>query len=553
MTASETESDSKVPQLPTSLGEAPLQLQQSGSDAFKLKCKAGRPSAPCADSTGSVTESHQAELANAEPSEEELLQWRPVFPAKKQPAKFRANDKQDGKAMIRPKKPDADTAAARTQPPPVAVDSSPSSQLRSASSVPSTSIPAISFPATGIAATSIPATSNPVTSIPATDSVPATRSTSSEACEVPAFLRMAARPAVTPAKLMGLTVVEANPLQTLITYSPPPAMAVSSHHLSSSPSLPASSAVPAGFADYNLRSASSVSSLNYALHAKHAAPPQLALSLPPVQSAPHGFPLPASSPAAAAAALLASTDSDWPAVHAPEHRQSISSWSSQASETPTLRHSIASISSIQCTDNSSIPDTEYPVTAVINSEAMESVPDLPDELHLLDTKELQAQTAALLSSLTTSTDWDCVPTDAPQHGQAPFAEQQNQSVTDPHAHSVPGSRALSQSVDSELLSSTLATTDLARPDYAEATGGNVGGLTASSSCSSTASTTISGGSNSRGRASGGHSPASSLSSSGQLSLASLASGAYSFSCVAMDLPNEDFHSNTAKELSWSQE
>lgn len=458
-----------------------------------------------------------------ETSEEELLQWQPVVSAKKQPAEFSANGKQGGRADIPARKPagtglPADTAPAGTQSPDAAeLLPSSSSLLGFANSVPTASTPTTgSMPAEPIPSSSllIPATTCfPATSVPATGSMPATSSTSSEPAGVHGFLT------VPPGKLIDSAAAEADTLQTLQTLAIP-AMSTSPHQLPSSASLPASSAVVAGPC---LATASPLSTLSHALHAGHAVLPQLAPSLPHLQSAPLSFTLPASSPAAAAAALTASTDSVWPTVHAPEDRQSVSSWLSQASDTPTLRHSSASISSFQCTDSNSAPDTAHPLTAVTNSDAVVAS---PVHWHLLDTKELQAQTAALLSSLTASTDWDCALTDAPGHRQVGPAEQQNQAVTDPQGHSLPDSRALLLSVDSELQSSTLATAHPAVPDWADVAEGSVNGPAAPSSCSSSS---LSCGSNSRRRASHGQAPASLL--LGQLSLERLASGLCFFSLL----------------------
>ena len=548
------DSGSQTARLPKELGEAPPQLQQSRSNAFKPKHEAGRLSMPSIDDTSSadhVSRSPQAEIAHAEPSEEELLQWQPVIPAKKQPAECAASGKQGGRANFPTKKPagtalPADTAPARIRPPDAAESvSSSSNLLRTASSGPATStfatgsVPAESFPSSSSLLG--PASSFPAASMSTTNSTPATTTTFSEAAGVATVLPRAVGTAVPHGKLMGSTAVKADKLQTLQTLAAS-AMSMSVHQISSSASLPASSAVVAGPLDLTLRTTSSVSSLGHTLHAGHAVlPPQLALSLPPVQAASHSFPLPALSPAAAAAALTASTDSDWPTVHAPEHRHNTSSWLSQASDTPTLRHSIASISSVQCTDSSSVPEAEHPVTAVTNSDAMVASPQLPVQWHLLDTKELQAQTAALLSSLTASTDWDCATTDAPQHREMAPAAQQNQSETDPQLHNLPGSCALSQSIDLELQSATLATAQLARPE-AKVTGGrNVVELTAPSSCSLTASSSISCGSDSTRRvsggqspgrrASGGQSPASSL----QLPPERLSSGVCSFPLHAIHI------------------
>ena len=549
---------------PQDLGEAALQLQQPRSNAFKFKCEAGRLSMPSIDDTssaGHVTRSPQAESAHAEPSEEELLQWQPVFPAKKQPRKLGTNGTQGGRADIPPRKTagaalPADAAPAGTQPPAAAESfpSSSSSLLSTASSAPATSIPATgSMPAESLPSSSSllepaevaasfssllgPASSSPHAIMSTTNSMPATTTTFSEAAAVSTVLPRAAGTTVPHVKLADSTAVVADTLQTLHSLAAS-AMSMSAHQLSSSASLPASSAVAAGPLDHNLRAVSSVSSLSHALHAGHAVLPQLALSLPPVQSAPHSFPSPASSPAAAAAALTVSTDSDWPSVHAPEHRHSMSSWLSQASDAPTLRHSIASTPSVQGTDSSSASDTEHPVIEVTNSDAAVPLPESPVQWHLLDTKELQAQTAALLSSLTASTDWDCATTDAPQHRQTAPAEQENQSVADPQVQSLPGNSALSQSVDLELQSGTHATAHLATPEWGEVTGGqNVVGLTTPSSCLSTASSRISCGCDSRRRASDGQSPASTVSLSGQFSVERLASGVcYSSLCAMQTCP-----------------
>ena len=547
------------------------------------------PSAGSTSSADCASESFQTEVATAEASEEELLQWQPGVPAKKQPSKFGAKCKQGAKTNSPPRAP-PDTAlpaAAKIQLP-HAADSIPAcnSLLTTVSSVPATSVPATgSMPADSLPSSSSLPSTFPATSVPATSSVPLT--TSSEAARVPAFLpravAMSDRP---PTKLMGSTAVEAAATAQTLQIKAAAAMDMSSHQLSSSASLLASSAVAAGPMDQKLSTVSSVSSLSHAVHAGHAmlprlassmdyilttvssvssltpalhaghavlpqlagpinhdpstvssvsnlshaghaVLPQLALSLPLVQLVPHGFPLPASSPAAAAAALTASTESNLPAVHSPESRQSVSSWTSQASDTLTLRHSIASNPSVQCTEISSIQDAGHPVVTDAPVHRQMVSPDV--QWHLLDTKELQAQTAALLSSLTSSTDF--ATTDAPPHRQTPPVEQLNQSVTDICAHSAPSNWALSQSIESELQSTTLTTANLAKPGWAEVvTGGSLGGETASSSLSTSASSSVSGVSNSRrrasgrGRASGGQSPASSVPVSGQLPSGRVESG-----------------------------
>lgn len=493
---------------------------------------AGTTSADCA------SESFQTEVATAEASEEELLQWQPGVPSKKQPSSFGARCKQGANINSPPRAPrkTALPASAKMQLP-HAGDSFPSSNslLTTVSSAPAISVPATgSVPADSLLSSSSLPSNFPDTSVPATISVPVTTSTSSEAARVPAILPRAGALSGRPATgLMGSTAVEAAATPQTVQSQAVPAMDLSSYQLSSSASLPPSSAV-AGPVGHKLSTVSSVSSLSHVLHAGHAVLPQLALSLPPVQSAPHSFPLPASSSAAAAAALIASSESSLPAVHSPESRQSVSLWVSQASDTLMHRHSIASSPSVQCTDSSSVQDAGYPAVTDAPLHRQIMSPDL--QWHLLDTKELQAKTAALLSSLTSSTDY--ATTDAPPYRQTPPVEQLNQSATDTRAHSAPSIWALSQSTESELQATTLTTAHLAKPGWIEVTGGSLGGETPSSSFSTAASSSVSCGSSSRnkasgrGRASGGQSPASSVSVLGQLPSARPASGVSCFPSVA---------------------
>lgn len=495
--SSEAASDPEAAQLAQDLGEeAALQLQQSASRAFKFKHEEGSPSVPSAD--GFVGAKYAADgwltLSTVEPSEEELLQWQPVFPAKSQPAKIGANGKQKNKAKIPAKKltstalPAAEAAKVYL----TNADSFPSfsNQHNSVSSLPSTNIGA-------------------------TGGLPATMTTASEAAGAPAALLRAAGTTAICANLKSPTPVEPDALQTVVIPAAP-ADDISSCLSFSSASLPASSALIANPADHSMSLASSVSSLSHALHAGHLVLPQLAFDPSPRQSAHPSFPF--SDPAAA---LAGSSNLNWTAAHAPDLRHSMSSWSSQASDAPTLRHSAASASSVQYPHSPPTASRGHILvtdagmhrdTAVSENTAVQAVVGMPVQWHLLGTKELQAQTNALLSSLTISTDGASSYKDAPQHGLMAATHLQTQSVTDARTHGLPEHSAVTQSHDSEGLSATLATADLAQPEWREALGGKMFGLMGSSRDSSIAASSASGQSkdSSSRRAFGGHSPTGTL-------------------------------------------
>ncbi|KAL3158544.1 hypothetical protein ABBQ38_010765 [Trebouxia sp. C0009 RCD-2024] len=497
--SSEADPHSEAAQLPQDLGEeASLQLQQSASRIFKFKHEEGSVSMPSAD--GSVGAKYVAEgrltSSTVEPSEEELLQWQPVFPAKGQPAKIGASGKQKNKARFPAKKmtstalPAAEAARVYL----TDADSFPSfsSQQKSVSSL-------------------------PATRIGATVSLLATTTTSSEAVGAPAIFLRAAGTTATSAILKNPTAVGPDTLQTLVI-SAAPANDVFSCLSQSSASLPASSALTADPADHSTSLPSSVSSLSHALHVGHAVLPQLALESLLMHSAHPSFPF--SDPAV----LEASSDLNWPAAHAPDLRHSMSSWSSQASDAPTLRHSTASASSVQYPHSPSSASRGQPLLTAPRHDAgtsrdstlVQAAVGMPVQWHLLGTTELQAQTTALLSTLTISTDWDSVHTDAPQHGQTVATHLQTQSVTDAQTHGSPECSAVTQSCDSELLSATLATADLAKPEWREALGGKKYGLMGSSNDSSIAASSESGRSkdSSSRKAVGGHGPTGALGAHG---------------------------------------
>ena len=318
----------------------------------------------------------------AEPSEEELLQWQPVLPAKTAQAAANgvrtAASKPDGIALFPAKKP---LTAAFTS-------------------------PKINCHAAGADA-SLDRTGRPVL----TTKVSATVSkglccTSSKP----------ARPQAVPA---SKTVRPGSKLDQIQTSNPSmaavqqPASCLSS----ASASLSASAAKP------SLASAS-LSSLPHALHAE---PQQPQSSLPLLPCSPSLSWDAAAAPAAVPApSLSASMDSDWLAADAQKHRHSMSSWSSGASDACLLRHSTASATrSLTADAADAVIPPECAVTghsgAVPAVEAL-NLPLAPVDWKLLDTAELHNCTAALLSSLSNSLDWDLSAADAQLHRQLDAAD-----------------------------------------------------------------------------------------------------------------------------------
>ncbi len=190
-------------------------------------------------------------------------------------------------------------------------------------------------------------------------------------------------------------------------------VSVTSRHSTASASLSAPAARPS-------LTSSALSSLPHALHAEPLWP-QSSLPLLPCSSS-----LSCDAAAAAAAvpapSLSDSVDSDWRAPDLQTHRHSISSWSSGASDAHLLRHSTASTATRSLTAGAAdaVIPPEYTVT-VVADEASDS-PLAPVDWKLLDTAELHSQTAALLSSLTTSLDWDLSTADAQLHRQLGAAD-----------------------------------------------------------------------------------------------------------------------------------
>ena len=317
----------------------------------------------------------------AEPSEEELLQWQPVFPDKKTPAAADsvriAMSKPDGVASF-PTKKDL-TAAVK----------SPTSSLHAAA--------ADAF---------LGKTGRLVLTADVSAAVSKGRfSTSSKP----------AGPQAVPASTSVRPGFKSDPIQTA-------ALSMHAVQQPASRRSTASAALSASAAKPSLASSSSLSSLPHALHAEPLRPQS---SLPLLHCSSSVSCYAAAAPAAVPApSLSASVDSDWLAADAQTHRHSVSSWSSCASDAHLLRHSTASTATRSLTADAVIP-SECAVTGhcgAVTADEASDLPLAPVDWKLLDTAELHNQTAALLSSLTTSLDWDLSNADAKLHRQLDAAD-----------------------------------------------------------------------------------------------------------------------------------
>lgn len=362
-----------------------------------------------------TSEAHGA--SDGELSEEELLQWQPVFPARK------VQSGADSKAV-------GEQAAAAP---------APANRLPQTAASPATMLQ----PAAAAAATSAAMATRPAHHFAASVNTgpPYTSQTATELQAVPLSSHVSLGP-------------EPDPIQASLGMFA--AVQLPTPHLSSaSASLLPSTARP------SLVSSSSLSRLPHAANAEplqrqssllgasalyaEMPPPQLSL-LPSLKSASLSSLLKqtaAASPSAPApASLSASIDSDWLEADPHAHRCSISSWSSNASDAHVLRLSTAATASTSFTTDP-VPALRPPQVAGtgngVSGSSVDGLGVAPATLldwQLLNTAELQSQTAALLSSLTMSLDLDQSATDA--HGDRSLPQQ---SGTVAHA---PGeSRSLS--------------------------------------------------------------------------------------------------------------
>ena len=317
----------------------------------------------------------------AEPSEEQLLQWQPIFPAKKTQAA-------------------ADSVRTVTRMPKGIASFPTTKALTAAVKSPTTSQHAA---ATGA---SLGKTGRPVLTAKLTAAF--SKGLSSTSSKPAGLQTVPASTSVRPGFKSGQMQAAALSMHAVQQ----PAL----HRSTASAFLSASAAKP------SLASSPSLSSLPHVLHAE-SLQPQSSLPLLPCSSSVSCDA--AAAPAAVPApSLSASMDSDWPAADAQKHRHSTSSWSSCASDAHLLRHSTAFTASTSLTANAVIPP-ECAVTghsgAVIADEDSD-LPMAPVDWKLLDTAELHSQTAALLSSLTTSLDWDLSAANTQLHRQLDAAD-----------------------------------------------------------------------------------------------------------------------------------
>jgi len=319
----------------------------------------------------------------AEPSEEELLQWQPVFPAKSAQAAADsvriAMSKPDGVASFSPKK-----------------------HLTAAVKSPTTSLHAAT------AGAFLGKTDRPVLTPNVSAAVSKGLSSTSS---------KPAGPQAVPASTSVRPGFKSDQVQTA-ALSMRAVQQPTSHCSTASASLSASAAKP------TLASSSLVSSLPHALHAEPLRP-QSSLPLPPCSSS---VSCDAAAPAAVPApSLSASVDSDSLVADTQMHRHSMSSWSSCASDAHLLRHSTASTATRSLTAGAAdaVIPPECAVTGhsdAVTADEASDLPLAPVDWKLLDTAELHSQTAALLSSLTTSLDWDLSDADAQLHSQLDAAD-----------------------------------------------------------------------------------------------------------------------------------
>ena len=398
-------------------GQRLNQLGQTHSDILKSPAM-GEEEPSVHSMADDKPHSNQAPLV--EPSEEELLQWQPIFPAKSRRAGAA------GDAVV--SKP-ADSAVPAKKYATAAVKSSATRVQAAAAKASAAKKSKPTYRGKLSASTGLPATNSrapgSVLILPATSDT---------------MFDSGFEPTQTRAPVV-LSVLQ-------------PASGLSM------PSASVSALAPR----HSLQSASSLSSLPPALHAQ---------PLRPQQSVPQ---LPYTSPkrdaaAPAPASLSASIDSDWLAADAHPHRHSISSWSSEASDAHLLRHSATSTASRPSTvdPGDTVSSLGYAVTGDDDAVTASHALDMPlaslTDWKKLDATELQSQTAALLSSVTTSLDWDLVATDAQLHGDLAHraaAEAQSHRHLDRTALLTHSSEPLSHTA---LLSASLGTSDI---DHSEA-------------------------------------------------------------------------------------
>ena len=470
--------------LPNGKAEAKVQAPQLGKVQLRPKQS---PKADANSSSAHVTELPRPQPPHAEPSEEELLQWQPVFPAKQLPPK----DGTSAKRRLASRQLHSAAAADVTTAQPL---------VKAADSSPASSLAATSNSAVGSVSASVFGSKKAGNAHAAASSAIGTRRADSHLSHV-----------TTPTA--DLLLCQSLPSTTST----------------------AASAVSAEPAQLSMGSELLVSTGSHAFAAEPDMLSQHRTSPLPAQPAGRDFTPSAATPVAAADSPPASIDPDWLAMPAPELRQSMSSWSSEAADAQALRHSIASGSSGPYTNTSRLTDLQDPLTAgsyaVTSCDRTDLAPSLPVQWHLLNTEELQAQTAALLSSLATSTDWDAAATDAPMHRQMAEVGTHTQlsDMTDAHMHSIPDTSTLLESLDSELLPCvpvvpSLHATAAARAGNKEVPVGELEGLTASSSQSSYVRSSRSAwGRGLQRKAPAGHSPASSVALSETQSLNSTGS------------------------------
>ena len=410
----------------STLASVPVQLRQSS-----LGHDVGLNGSGMHSVVGTNDASRSKARERAEQSEEELLQWQPIFPAK-------SRSRADGNRSTGNLGTSADLCLSTKK------ATSPAGK-------------AANFKAQTSAA----------------DRTPATTHKPAKICSL-------------PASKMAKSVASA---RQAAEFEPTQGSALVVTALVQQPSMPAAS-LSASAGQHSLERSSSHSSL---LHALHAEPLHLQSSLPLLpQSSSLGITVAAAAPAVIEpASLSASMESDWRAADAHGHRHNISSCSSQASDADMLRRSTPSTASnaLAADLGSSVTAPGYAVTGhadtVTSHEATDMPLAMPADWGNLNTTQLHSQTAALLSSLTISTDWDSAATDAHLH----------RSMWDASGTRQTGSTALASVAVTEL--ETLLSEPMclgATPAKSQDAQGLMGG------------------------AAGSRSPASSLSSSGLLSV-----------------------------------
>ncbi|KAA6417923.1 MAG: hypothetical protein FRX49_12081 [Trebouxia sp. A1-2] len=322
----------------------------------------------------------------AEPSEEELLQWQPVLPAKI--AQAAANS----------------VRTAMSKPNGVATFPTKKAFLTAAVKLPTTSLQAAA------ADGSLGRIGRPV--LTADVSAAVSKGPFSTCSKLAG-----------PQTALASTPVRPGPKSDQIQTAALSMRAVQEHALhrgTASAALSASAAMP------SLASSYSMSSIPHAWHAQPLRP-QSSLPVLPCSSS-VSREAAAASAAVPAASMSASVDSDWLAADTQQHTDSVSSWSSCASDAHLLRHSTASIATTSLTADAA--DAIIPPACAVTSHSgavpaakASDLPLAPVDWKLPYTAELHDQTAALLSSLTTSVDWDLSAADAQLHRQLDAADK----------------------------------------------------------------------------------------------------------------------------------